>query len=254
MARLSRLSIANHQHHVLQRGNDNRVIFQDTQDIALFRKVLLEASKKYDVAIHAYVFMPTHFHLLLTPKSDDGIGKMMQWLGRHYVPYFNKKVQRVGTLWQGRFKSLVIESAEYFLLCSRYIETNPVRSGLVQSPIDYADSSCLHHIGVKLDALITDHPLYWNLGNTPFQREAAYRELLEQALTLQQINEFTAATLKGWPVGSVPFKNGLEKQVSRRIAPLKRGRPRTKKIVMKNEVNSKAGQLPNPGADGATKD
>jgi len=243
MARLARLAVANYQHHILQRGNDNRVIFQDADDIALFRKVLLEGSRKYEVAIHAYVFMPTHFHLLVTPKTDDGIGKMMQWIGRHYVPYFNKKVQRVGTLWQGRFKSLVIESAEYFLLCSRYIETNPVRAGLAQSPMDYADSSCLHHIGQRIDNLITDHPLYWNLGNTPFQREVAYRELLEQALTLRQINEFTTASLKGWPVGSSHFKVGLEKQASRRIAPLKRGRPRTKKVLVDDEVESESEQL-----------
>ncbi len=226
MARLPRLSLAGHQHHVLQRGNDNRIIFQDADDIAMFRHVLLEGARKFEVAIHAYVFMPNHFHLLVTPKSNEGLGRMMQWVGRYYVPYFNRRYDRSGTLWQGRFKSLLIDSAHYFLLCSRYIETNPVRSGLVATPADYRDSSYLHHIGALVDPLISDHPLYWNLGNTPFQREAAYRELLEQALTLKEINDFTLASLKGWPLGSSQFKEQLEKQASRRIAPLKRGRPR----------------------------
>lgn len=226
MARLPRLAVANHQHHILQRGNDNRVIFMDGDDIATFRGALLTSSRKFDVAIHAYVIMPTHFHLLVTPKTDDGLGKMMQWIGRHYVPYFNKRYQRAGTLWQGRFKSLVIDSAEYFMLCCRYIETNPVRAGLVLTPGAYADSSYLHHVGALIDPLISDHPLYWSLGNTPFQREAAYRDLLEQALTSQQIEDFTRASLHGWPLGSSHFKVHLEKQASRRVVPLKRGRPR----------------------------
>ena len=229
MARLPRLAVANHQHHVLQFGNDNRLIFQDAADIAMFRSVLLEASRKFDVAIHAYVFMPTHFHLLVTPKSSEGLGKMMQWLGRHYVPYFNRRYERSGTLWQGRFKSLLIDSADYFMLCSRYIESNPVRAGLVAQAADYADSSYLHHVGSVSDRLISDHPLYWNLGNTPFQREGAYKELMEHALTPQEVADFTKATLKGWPLGSAQFKEQLEKQASRRIAPLKRGRPRLDK-------------------------
>jgi putative transposase len=227
MARLPRLAVANHQHHILQRGNDNRVIFHDAEDIATFRAALLTGSKKFEVAIHAYVLLPNHFHLLVTPSSDDGLGKMMQWIGRHYVPYFNKRHLRAGTLWQGRFKSLVIDSADYFMLCCRYIESNPVRASLVANPGDYPDSSYLHHVGALIDPLISDHPLYWSLGNTPFQREAAYRELMEQALTSQQIDDFTQACLHGWPLGSSHFKVHLEKQASRRVAPLKRGRPKS---------------------------
>lgn len=230
MARLTRLTVANFQHHILQRGHDNRRIFGDAEDVDFFRRVLLEASKKFQVAIHAYVFMPDHFHLLVTPKSDEGVGKMMQWLGRHYVPYFNKRYERIGTLWQGRYKSLIIDSEAYFMFCSRYIESNPVRAGLVNVPEEFVDSSCLHHIGAKTDALVSDHPLYWNLGNTPFQREAAYKHLLEQALTAKQVDEFSQACQKGWPLGSAHFKTDLEKQASRRIHPLKRGRPQNPQV------------------------
>ena len=226
MARLARLSFAHYPHHILQCGNDNRLIFIDTADVDAFRQLLLEASQKYQVAIHSYVFMPNHLHLLATPAKDGGIGLMMQWIGRHYVPYFNKRHQRTGTLWQGRFKSLVIEASEYFLFCMRYIETNPVRSGLALNAADYAQSSCRHHIGMKHDAIITDHPLYWALGNTPFEREAAYNQHIEQALTSQQVQAFTVACQKGWPLGSIRFKAELQKLSERRVAPLKRGRPR----------------------------
>jgi len=230
MARLPRLALANQQHHIVQRGTDNRVIFHDADDIATFRSVLLDAAKKFEVAIHAYVLMPSHFHLLVTPKTSDGLGKMMQWVGRHYVPYFNRRHERSGTLWQGRYKSLVIESAHYFMLFSRYVESNPVRARLVSSAADYADSSYLHHVGALIDPLISDHPLYWNLGNTPFQREAAYKELMEQALTSKEVDELSSASLKGWPLGSAHFKEQLEKQARRRIVPLKRGRPKVDRI------------------------
>ena len=241
MARLPRLSVANHQHPVLQCGNDDRIIFQDSADIAMFRGILQSAAVNFGVAIHAYALLPTRFHLLVTPDSDEGLGKLMQWLGRHYVPYFNRRYHRSGTLWQGRFKSLIIDSDDYFMLCSRYIESSPVRFGLVSGHADFRDSSYLHHIGALVDPLITDHPLYWNLGNTPFQREAAYRELMEQALTLQQTEDFTQATLKGWPLGSSRFMANLEKHAKRRIAPMKRGRPRleTARLPVAADPNAK---------------
>ena len=228
MARLPRLAVAHHQYHILQRGHDDRPIFQDREDLARFRQILQEAAKKFDVAIHAYVFLPSHFHLLATPGSDDALGKMMQWLGRHYVPYFNRKNQRSGTLWQGRYKSLLIDAERYFLLCSRYIESHPVRAGIAVGPAEYPDSSYRHHIGAVHDALISDHPLYWRLGNTPFEREAAYGKLMAQALTVQEIHDFSLACQKGWPLGSSQFKTDLEKQTRQRIAPLKRGRPKAR--------------------------
>lgn len=228
MARLPRLAVAHHSYHILQSGHDDRLIFQDGEDLARFRQILLEAAKKFGVAIHAYVFMPSHFHLLVTPSDDTALGKMMQWLGRHYVPYFNRKNQRSGTLWQGRYKSLLLDADSYFLFCSRYIESHPVRAGLAADPGAYAQSSYHHHIGAAQDALISDHPRYWNLGNTPFQREAAYGKLMEQSLTAQEIHDFSLACRKGWPLGSSQFKARLEKQTVQRIAPLKRGRPRTR--------------------------
>lgn len=227
MARLARLVIPHQQHHVIQRGNAGTVIFRDAADHTVFLDWLKQAAKLFEVAIHAYVLMPDHLHLLLTPANEAGLGRMMQWLGRHYVPYFNRKYQRSGTLWQGRYRATVIESSAYFVPCSIYIEGNPLRAGLVQDLLDYSWSSYRHHVGLHIDPLITDHNCYWALGNTPFQREAAYRENVELGLSSRQVNEITQATTKGWMLGSSQFKIEMSKLTERRVEPVRRGRPRS---------------------------
>jgi putative transposase len=141
------------------------------------------------------------------------------------VPYFNRKYGRSGTLWQGRYQATVIEADRYFMACCRHIEVAPVRAGVAASPAEYPWSSYSHHAGVKPDPLITDHQLYWSLGNTPFEREAAYRNLAEQALTTKEIAVLEATILRGWALGSEKFKAALEKQTKRRVSPAKRGRP-----------------------------
>ncbi len=234
MARLPRLVVPHQPHHIIQRGNDRQLIFRDTNDYRIFLDWLRAAAKQFKVAIHAYVLMPNHLHLLATPSDQEGLARMMQWVGRFYVPYFNRKYGRVGTLWQGRYKATVIDSERYFITCSRYIELNPVRAGLVSSPAEFPWSSYEHHVGAKPDPLITDHPLYWALGNTPFEREAAYKDLTGQALTSEEVSSLVEATLKGWALGSEQFKRTLERQANRRVGPAKRGRP-FKQIPEKEE-------------------
>ena len=136
------------------------------------------------------------------------------------------RYQRSGTLWEGRYRATVIDSERYFLTCSRYIELNPVRGGLATSPGDYPWSSYAHHVGRQHDPLITDHRLYWALGNTPFDRELAYRDLVDQSLGASEVTTLTDATMKGWALGPEQFIDSLAKQTSRRLAPGKRGRPR----------------------------
>lgn len=230
MARLPRLVVPHQPHHIIQTGNDRQVVFRDPDDHIAILGWLREASRQFKVAIHAYVLMPSHLHLLATPSDAMGLGRMMQWVGRHYVPYFNAKYKRSGTLWQGRYKATVIESQQYFLLCSRYIELNPVRGGLVGSAADYPWSSFAHHAGIKPDPLITDHSIFWALGNTPFEREAAYKALVDQGLGSREVEALTQATLKGWPLGSDSFKALLAKQVNRRVSPARRGRPPKPKL------------------------
>jgi putative transposase len=225
MARLPRLVVPHQPHHIIQTGIDRQVVFRDEDDYRAFLRWLREAARQFKLALHAYVLMPDHLHLLATPADATGLGRAMQWVGRQYVPYFNSRYSRAGTLWQGRYKATVIESGQYFLLCSKYIESKPVLDGLVSTPEEYVWSSYAHHAGIKPDPAITDHSLFWALGNTPFDREAAYRAVIEQGLSAQEIQALNEATQKGWALGSEPFKTALAKQIDRRVQPAKRGRP-----------------------------
>ncbi len=225
MARLPRLIVPNQPHHVIQAGSNHQPIFRDDEDYTSFLAWLKEASKACKVAIHAFVLMPDHLHLLATPSDEEGLALMMQRVGRYYVPYFNKKYQRNGSLWQGRFKTSPVEAKSYFLICSRFVELNPVRVGIVSNPLDYPWSSFAHHAGVRQDAMITDHAEYWALGNTPFQREAAYIELAQRALTNAELATLKAALVKGWPLGTEAFKQDLQNKAKRQVLPAKRGRP-----------------------------
>jgi putative transposase len=235
MARLPRLVVPNQPHHLIQRGHDGLSIFRDDQDFQAFLNYLREAARQFRVAIHAYVLMPDHLHLLATPADESGLARMMQWVGRQYVPYFNARYGRRGTLWQGRYRGAVLEAGAYLLLCSRYIELNPVRAQLVGNPGEYRWSSYAHHAGIRPDPLVTDHAMYWALGNTPFDREAAYRALIEHPLSATQTAALTEATLKGWPFGSAHFTAALARQLGRRASPARRGRPRKRSAAPNQE-------------------
>jgi putative transposase len=225
MARLPRLIVPFQPHHVIQLGLNGQPVFQDADDYATFLGWLRTGARTWKVAVHAYVLLPGRLDLLLTPSDADGLGLMMQWLGRYYVPYYNQKYGRSGTLWQGRYKTALIDAESYLMSNSRYIEFLPVRSGLAGRPEDYTWSSYAHHAGLRSDPVITDHALYWALGNTPFQREAAYTELAGQDLAADEIAIVEQAVLKGWPLGSERFKSELQKRVKRQVLPAKRGRP-----------------------------
>jgi REP element-mobilizing transposase RayT len=155
---------------VIQRGNNRQAIFACAADYQMLLGLLDENAKKFAVAIHAYVLMGNHFHLLATPQTADGLPQMMQAVGRRYVRYFNDSQKRTGTLWEGRYKSTLIQTDRYLLACMVYIDLNPVRAALVVRPQDYPWSSHGHYIGQRVDKLITPHALVWALGNTPFAR------------------------------------------------------------------------------------
>jgi putative transposase len=225
MARQPRLILPNQPHLVIQRGNDNQRIFRDDEDHERFLGWLKECARFYKVAVHAYVLMPSYVIVLATPLDEDGLALMMQKVGRYYVPWFNHKYARSGTLFQGRFRTAIVDAAHYLLACSRHIELAPVREHLARGPLDYRWSSHAHHAGARSDALITDHMLYWGLGNTPFQREAAYTALVEQGQTSEESALIETALAKGSPVGGHAFKLELERKTKRRILPAKRGRP-----------------------------
>ena len=187
--------------------------------------LLEENSNKFEVAIHAYVLMGNHFHLLATPQTADGLAQMMQSVGRRYVRYFNDRQRRTGTLWEGRFKSTLIQSERYLLSCMAYIDLNPVRAGMVSSAGDYPWSAFAHSIGRRTDRLITPHPLFWELGNTPFAREAAYAQLVQEGVNSVQQKALTDATLQGWALGEPGFVADLQKMTQRRASKALAGRP-----------------------------
>ena len=225
MARLPRLTVAGYPHHVIQRGNDRQAIVRDDQDRQRLLDLWTEHAKTFKVAIHAWVIMDNHFHLLATPETQEGLPQMMQAVGRGYVRYFNLRHKRTGTLWEGRYRSNLIESERYLLACMVYIDLNPVRAGMVVRPEDYRWSSYRHSIGQSGDKLVTPHALYWALGNTPFAREAAYAALVQTGLSEQQRVELTKTALSGWALGSEAFVRELGLGTARRLVPGKAGRP-----------------------------
>jgi putative transposase len=231
MARLPRLSLPGYAHHVIQRGNNRQAIFAQPADYAYFLELLEASAKRFRVALHAYVLMPNHFHLLATPDAADALSQMMQSIGRAYVRYFNRIQQRTGTLWEGRYRSTVIESERYLLTCMASLDLNPVRSGLVSQASDYPWSSHGHYIGLRTDKLLTPHALYWALGNTPFAREAAYADLVHTGLKSEQQAALTEATLQGWAFGEPEFVANLQKQTPRRVQKRVAGRPVSKPAV-----------------------
>lgn len=231
MARLPRLTLPGYPHHIIQRGNNNQAIFAAPADYQMLLDVLRDNAQKFKVAIHAYVLMPNYFHLLVTPESTEGLPQMMQAVGRSYVRWFNAAQGRTGTLWEGRYKSTVIDAQTWLLPCMVYLDLNPVRAGLLDHATQVADypwSSHAHYTGLRTDKLITPHPQYWALGNTPFAREAAYANLVRSGISLGQQTALTDAALRGWALGAPAFLTNLQNLTERRVVKAAAGRPSLK--------------------------
>jgi putative transposase len=225
MARLPRLSLAGHVHHVLQRGNNRQPIFTSTAEHLAMLELLAEESRRHGVAVHAYVLMPNHFHVLATPEAADGLPRMMQAVGRAYVRSFNLAHGRSGTLWEGRYRSTLVQPEPYLLACMAYLDLNPVRAELVAAAADHPWSSHAHYAGLRHDAWLTPPSLYWALGNTPFAREAAYAEMVHAGVTPAQQDAFTQSVLGGWVLGDADYIARLQQDVTRRLIRARPGRP-----------------------------
>lgn len=230
MARLPRLTLPGHPHHIIQRGNNRQPIFMGVADREAMLRMLEDGARKFGVAVHAYVLMDNHFHLLATPQTADGIPKWMQSVGRSYVRYFNDSHHRTGTLWEGRYRATLIQTERYLLACMAYIDLNPVRAGIVAQAVDYPWSSHTHYIGRRFEKWLTPHPLVWGMGNTPFAREAAYAELVQAGLGSSSLAALTDATMQGWALGDSDFVANLQSQTSRRVSKRAPGRPATLSI------------------------
>ncbi len=226
MARLARLAAAGLVHLLIQRGNNGQAVFVDRPDRESYLHLLREAAAASQVAIHAYALTDNEAILLATPTDAAGLSRMMQSLGRRYGARFNRRHGRSGALWEGRFRATVIEAERYLHAAICFVELAPLRAGLAREAPDHPWSSARHHLGVATDPLVIDHALYWALGNTPFEREAAHGQLLKRALTGEETGAIADATMKGWALGSDSFKTSLEAHTQRRVRPKLRGRPR----------------------------
>jgi putative transposase len=226
MARLPRYSIINQPQHIIQQGRDGQQIFFEDQDYQYFHDCLDAAAYNYQLEVHAYVLMPDHVHILATPGNTDSISRTTQSIGRNYVQYFNECYSGSGTLWEGRYRATVVESRQYLLACSRYIELNPVRNGLVSKPTDYRWSSYAHNALGKFDEMITAHKQYQQLGDDDKSRVKAYRAMFKQKLRAEMVQQITDATLKGWVLGDSKFARKIEKLSGRRATQLPKGRPK----------------------------
>ena len=223
MARLPRLNLPGIPQHVVQRGNNREACFFSEEDYAVYLDKLKDYSQKYQVAVHSYVLMTNHVHLLMTPKTETGISQLMQALGRYYVRYINHTYNRTGTLWEGRYKSTLVDSDHYFLIVSRYIELNPVRADMVSNPADYRWSSYHRNALGKPITLITPHHLYQSLAKTDPTRQKRYRALFERHIPKQALEDIRIATNRAWLLGDIRFKKQIERKTGRRASPNARG-------------------------------
>ena len=219
MPRFPRLNLPNIPQHIIQRGNNRQPCFFVDQDFAVYLDKLREYAIEFKVAIHSYVLMTNHVHLLATPITGDGVSKMMQALGRYYVRYFNKCHGRSGTLWEGRFKTSLVDSNAYFLTVSRYIELNPVRAKMVSHPSEYTWSSYQFNGMQKPIKLITPHDLYIELGSTPELRAKQYQTLFELDIPDFKIQEIRTAANRSKVLGEEQFLRQIELQTGLSLFP-----------------------------------
>jgi putative transposase len=222
MARQSRLVVPDIALHVVQRGVDRQDCFSEETDRLVYLSLLRELSTQTRCAIHAYCLMTNHVHLLLTPTTTDGPSTLMRKIGQRYVPYFNRRYGRTGTLWEGRFKSCLVDTPRYVLGCHRYIECNPVRAGMVPRAGVYRWSSYRGNVGIADDVLLTPHVEYVALGLNTASSRAGYRGLFDAPDDASLIKAIREATNGGYPL----VGDALKRQLARRVRrTLERGKP-----------------------------
>ncbi len=226
MPRRARLAIAGIPWHIIQRGNNRTACFYTDDDYRYYLARLKEQAIKHHCEIHAYVLMTNHVHLLLTPLKAESASLLMKHLGQRYVQYINKTYHRSGTLWEGRFRSCLMQESEYVLACHRYIELNPVRAAMVKDPSEFPWSSYRTNALDEENTLLTPHFLYNGLGHNKEERQAAYRELFQAHLEDKIINDIQKATNGNFVLGNEKFKQEIEMMLKRRARPGKSGRPR----------------------------
>ena len=211
MPRRARFCPAGYPIHVIQRGNNRQAIFTSDADLAAYAHWLAEGAERFDVAVHGWVFMTNHVHLLATPSDSTSLSRLMQFLGRLYVRYFNYTYARSGTLFEGRFKTCIVQEDQYLLTCLRYIELNPVRAGMVKDPGDYRWSSYRSHaFGVRA-GLWSPHSLYRDLAKKEKQRQHTWRALINESLDIEVLDKVRQCANTGLVLGTESFREQVHR-------------------------------------------
>lgn len=227
MARCKRLVLPAVPLHIIQRGNNRSPCFAGTSDYLVYLSLLRNYASEAACQIHAYVLMSNHVHLLLSPGNRKGPSVLMQRLGQHYVQYFNRRHGRSGTLWEGRFRSCLVDNEQYLLVCQRYIELNPVRARMVETPEAYPWSSYRANALGAEDALLTPHVVYAGLGLHEAERRAAYRHLFLDAMPDGLLAQIRQAVNANRPLGPAGFVADVADTAGQDAVPRRRGRPRS---------------------------
>lgn len=223
MPRKPRIVIPGQPLHVLQRGNNRQAIFFSEEDYRFFLEAVRAACVKYRCAVHAYVLMTNHVHLLVTPEQENSLSLMMQSVGRRYVRYVNDRYHRSGTLWEGRFKCSLIDTLNYLFACFVYIEMNPVRAGMVAAPQHYRWSSFHANALGRNDPVLSPHDMYHKLGGNAGERKQAYKTLFSKRFSHGTLASIRDSIENDLPLGSSQFKEGVERIIQRPISRLSHG-------------------------------
>jgi len=226
MPRKSRIILPGEPVHVIQRGRNRKTCFFYEEDYKFYLQWLEEYANEAGCSIHAYVLMPSHIHLLLTPDQKNSVAVLMKRLGQRYVQYINRAYQRSGTLWDGRFRSCVAQQEKYLFFCQQFIELNPVRSAYASDPADYQWSSYrINALGEK-STLVKPHSLYLDLGDTCQARQTSYRKMFARTLHPSLITQIIQSTNGDYALGGKRFIHDLAKTLGRKVVQGKPGRPR----------------------------
>lgn len=231
MVRPLRTVVANVPVHLIQRGHNRMQVFFGADDALKYLGWLEEAAKRHGLAVHAYVLMPNHLHLLATPVRSDSLQKVMQQVGTRYAMYLNSAKDRTGSLWEGRYRAAPVETERYFLACSRYIELNPVRAGLAKHPHDFRWSSFRHNIGERVDPLISMHTVFRTLGPNDAARFKGYRALFDGVMDNATLKLIRDAANSGTPLGASDFIDAIGRALGRSFERRRRGRPPKPRLV-----------------------
>jgi putative transposase len=227
MARLPRLILPGHPHLLTQEARAGQVVFLDDEDRRHYLGALLESSRTCAVTLHAYALLEDRVMLLATPATADALGRFMQRVGRRYAGEFNRRHAHAGSLWAGRYRVALVDPRSAVLACMRFVEQAPQRAGLVADAAQWPWSSAAQHLGQALQGSLTvRHAAYWQLGNTPFAREAVYGQQLAEPLTEREVQALEAALRGGWPIGTEAFCATVADTARRPVRPGARGRPR----------------------------